>query len=191
MLAACGHRCCRSGHGDGDASANPSMALLQLLCNVATKDGRACYQWQAPAYSAATHGACPAPPSTAGQAQGPHLLVLRRPPKLGRRSCNHGVVEHCEGWQGRRCYLWLSTSLHAVGVRATLWRWRLLRRAAAATTKGGGATTYATIGVGVLYRGRRSLLQKAAATATKGDGATAAATIGVGLCYEGRKCLLQ
>jgi hypothetical protein len=25
MLAACGHHCCRSGHGDGDASANPSI----------------------------------------------------------------------------------------------------------------------------------------------------------------------
>jgi hypothetical protein len=132
-LAAFDHRCYRSSHGDCHSSADTWMSLLQLFCYVATEGGCACYQ---------RHSACllrrhpwRTPRSSKRNSPGPSPTPPRPPmaPKLDRRSCSHGLLEHGVARDGegggatcgcRCCYT------------------RLLQRAAVAATKGGSVCYY-------------------------------------------------
>jgi hypothetical protein len=186
MLAAFDHRCYRSSHGDGHSSADTWMSLLQLFCYVATEGGCACYQrhsacllrrhpWRTPRSSKRTR---------LGPSPTPHHPPM--PPKLERRSCSHGVLEHGAATDGKG------------GVATRGW-WSCYFVVSASATKGGSRCYKERWRDGVCYKRRRRLLQRAAlaatkrggtAAATKVGGATVAATIGVNICYRGRRRLL-
>lgn len=199
MLAACDHHCCRSCHGDGDASADPWMALLQLFCNVATKGGRACYQrhsacllsrhpWRMPRSSKRTRpGPSPPPPR-------PPTGPQARPAQLQPWGGGAPVLQGMAG---------AAVLLVVVGEATRGW-WPCYFVVAAAATVGVGATAYATVGGGGSYKRRqrdRGCYNIASASATKGgyvcynrrrsDGGSYNRWRRVGVCYIRRRRLLQ